>query len=34
MGDWKPDATRNVNGRTVYFWTVPAGGVVPTSATH
>ncbi|WP_459617931.1 SAM-dependent methyltransferase [Bordetella sp. 2513F-2] len=23
MGDWPPDQTLNVNGRTVYFWTVP-----------
>ena len=23
MGDWTPDQTLNVNGRTVYFWTVP-----------
>ena len=26
MGDWKPEATRNVNGNMVYFWTVPKGG--------
>jgi hypothetical protein len=26
MGDWKPEQTINVNGRTVYFWTVPARG--------
>ena len=24
MGDWKPDKTERVDGRTVYFWTVPA----------
>lgn len=24
MGDWQPEQTVNVNGRTVYFWTVPA----------
>lgn len=24
MGDWKPDKTERVNGRTVYLWTVPA----------
>jgi len=24
MGDWKPDKTIDVNGRTVYFWKVPA----------
>lgn len=23
MGDWKPDQTVNVDGRTVYLWTVP-----------
>ncbi|VFR23999.1 Putative methyltransferase [plant metagenome] len=23
MGDWKPDQTVNVDGRMVYFWTVP-----------
>ncbi|BDA73048.1 hypothetical protein CAL7716_072140 [Calothrix sp. PCC 7716] len=23
MGDWKPEQTANVNGRTVYFWTIP-----------
>jgi SAM-dependent methyltransferase len=34
MGDWKPDATKVVEGRTVYFWTVPPGGVVPTASKH
>ncbi|MCX7962790.1 MAG: methyltransferase domain-containing protein [Burkholderiales bacterium] len=24
MGDWKPDKKLEVNGRTVYVWTVPA----------
>lgn len=24
MGDWKPDRTERVDGRTVYLWTVPA----------
>ena len=24
MGDWKPDQTIDVDGRTVYFWRVPA----------
>jgi SAM-dependent methyltransferase len=24
MGDWKPAATREVDGKIVYFWTVPA----------
>src|SRR5690606_28795057 len=23
MGDWQPEQTLNVNGRTVYFWRVP-----------
>jgi precorrin-6B methylase 2 len=24
MGDWKPEQTLEVDGRTVYFWTIPA----------
>jgi protein-L-isoaspartate O-methyltransferase len=24
MGDWKPDKTERINGRTIYMWTVPA----------
>jgi ribosomal protein L11 methylase PrmA len=24
MGDWKPEQTLDVNGRAVYFWTIPA----------
>ena len=24
MGDWKPEQTLDVNGRTVYYWTIPA----------
>jgi ribosomal protein L11 methylase PrmA len=24
MGDWKPEKTIDLNGRTIYFWTVPA----------
>jgi tRNA G37 N-methylase Trm5 len=24
MGDWKPEQTIDLNGRTIYFWTVPA----------
>lgn len=24
MGDWKPDRVEQVEGRTVYFWTIPA----------
>lgn len=26
MGDWKPEVTEHVDNRTVYAWTVPAGG--------
>lgn len=26
MGDWKPDRVEQVEGRTVYFWTVPERG--------
>jgi ribosomal protein L11 methylase PrmA len=26
MGDWKPDKTIQIDGRTVYLWTVPAKG--------
>ena len=26
MGDWKPDQSVSVRGRSVHFWTVPAGG--------
>jgi SAM-dependent methyltransferase len=25
MGDWKPDKTERVNGRTIYLWIVPSG---------
>lgn len=24
MGDWKPERTEKVDGRTIYFWTVPS----------
>jgi hypothetical protein len=24
MGDWKPDKKMDVDGRTIYLWTVPA----------
>jgi hypothetical protein len=24
MGDWKPEKKIDLNGRTIYFWTVPA----------
>jgi SAM-dependent methyltransferase len=26
MGDWKPDKLERVDGRTIYFWTIPAKG--------
>jgi precorrin-6B methylase 2 len=26
MGDWKPDRTERVDGRTLYLWTIPAKG--------
>ncbi|MGH6622781.1 MAG: methyltransferase domain-containing protein [Burkholderiaceae bacterium] len=26
MGNWKPEQTLDVNGRAVYFWTIPAPG--------
>ncbi|HEY7168959.1 MAG TPA: methyltransferase domain-containing protein [Candidatus Binatia bacterium] len=26
MGDWKPDRTERVEGRTIYLWTIPARG--------
>ena len=26
MGDWKPDKTERVNGRTIYLWIIPAKG--------
>jgi SAM-dependent methyltransferase len=26
MGDWKPDRTERVGGRTLYLWTIPAQG--------
>jgi ubiquinone/menaquinone biosynthesis C-methylase UbiE len=26
MGDWKPEKTVELNGRTIYFWTVPDRG--------
>lgn len=26
MGSWKPERTLNVDGSTVYFWTIPAKG--------
>jgi len=24
MGDWKPEKTENINGRTIYLWRIPA----------
>lgn len=29
MGDWTPDQTREVDGKTVYLWTVPPKGTRP-----
>ena len=29
MGDWEPEKTEEINGRTIYFWTVPAKGATP-----
>ena len=29
MGDWQPEQTIDVNGRMVYFWTIPAKGAAP-----
>src|SRR4029453_3496272 len=26
MGDWKPEKTLDIGGRSVYFWTIPAKG--------
>jgi hypothetical protein len=26
MGDWKPEQTLDVNGRSVFYWTIPAPG--------
>jgi precorrin-6B methylase 2 len=31
MGDWKPEQTLEVDGRTVYFWTIPAKGAAVNS---
>ena len=30
MGDWKPDQTTKVDGRTIYLWIVPERGSYPT----
>src|SRR3954468_12665690 len=29
MGDWKPEKKIDLNGRTIYFWTIPARGKKP-----
>ena len=29
MGDWEPEKTIDVQGRTIYFWTIPAGDQIP-----
>lgn len=29
MGDWEPEMTRDIGGRTIYFWRVPAKGERP-----
>ena len=29
MGDWEPEKTEEINGRTIYFWTVPGKGEKP-----
>jgi tRNA G37 N-methylase Trm5 len=31
MGDWKPDQTIDVDGRTVYFWRVPSQAATKTN---
>jgi len=32
MGDWKPEKTLEVGGRSVYFWTIPAKGTAAFAA--
>ena len=29
MGEWEPEAERDVNGRMIYFWRVPKKGEKP-----
>ena len=29
MGEWEPEKTEDINGRTIYFWTVPKKGERP-----
>ena len=32
MGDWKPEKTLDVGGRSIYFWTIPARGTAAYAA--
>ncbi len=32
MGDWKPEQTLDIGGRSVYFWTIPAKGTAAYAA--
>jgi SAM-dependent methyltransferase len=32
MGEWKPEKTADVNGRTIYYWVIPAKGAAAASA--
>ncbi len=32
MGDWKPEKTLDVGGRSVYFWTIPSKGTAAYAA--
>lgn len=32
MGDWKPEQTLDIGGRSVYFWTIPAKGTASYAA--
>ena len=32
MGDWKPEKTLDVGGRSIYFWTIPAKGTAAYAA--
>ncbi|MEJ7618953.1 MAG: methyltransferase domain-containing protein [Pyrinomonadaceae bacterium] len=32
MGTWKPEQTLNIDGRTVYFWTIPEKGTPAAAA--
>lgn len=33
MGDWEPEQTQEIDGKTIYFWTVPARGATTGSFT-